>query len=80
MQTTSLETLKARVAARICAARKLRQWSQEELAHRARLNRSYASALETGAANPSLGVLHRIAEALEIEVAELLLGEPAGNR
>ena len=78
--TTSLETLKTRIATQICAARKARRWSEEEFAHAANVNRSYASALETCTANPSLALLHRIAVALEIDVADLLTPDPSQTR
>ncbi|GAB7540997.1 helix-turn-helix domain-containing protein [Cupriavidus sp. 8B] len=46
--------------------------SQEELAHRAGIDRSYMSSVERGGQN--LGVMHllRIATALEVTVAELM--------
>ncbi len=48
-------------------------WTQEELAGKARVARSYLTKLETGAKlNPSLDVLRRIAKALKAPVTELL--------
>lgn len=50
--------------------------SQEELAHRAGLHRTYISDIERGARNPSLKTLSRLAEALELPTSELIrLGE-----
>lgn len=50
--------------------------SQEELAHRAGLHRTYISDIERGARNPSLKTLSRLADALEISTSELIrLGE-----
>ena len=50
--------------------------SQEELAHRAGLHRTYISDIERGARNPSLKTLSRLAEALELATSELIkLGE-----
>jgi transcriptional regulator with XRE-family HTH domain len=47
--------------------------SQQELAHRASLARSYLSALERGkAGSPRLLTLVRLATSLEVEVAELV--------
>ena len=45
--------------------------SQEELAGRASLHRTYISDVERGARNVSLESIHRIANALEIPVASL---------
>jgi transcriptional regulator with XRE-family HTH domain len=49
--------------------------SQEELAHRAGIDRTYVSGLERGIRNPSLLVLYRIAAALNIRAVELLAEE-----
>jgi transcriptional regulator with XRE-family HTH domain len=46
--------------------------SQEELAFRAGMKRSYVSDLERGTRNPSLKALARLAEALGIAPASLL--------
>jgi transcriptional regulator with XRE-family HTH domain len=47
--------------------------SQEELAYRARIDRSYMSSIERGEQNVGLMSMHRIAEALGISLAELIL-------
>ena len=52
--------------------RKLRGLTQEELAHRAEMERSYVSDLERGERNPSVRALGRLAAALKIEPKELL--------
>lgn len=50
--------------------------SQEELAHRAGLHRTYISDIERGARNPSLKTLTRLADALELATSDLIrLGE-----
>lgn len=46
--------------------------SQEELAFRAELDRTYISQIERGVGNPSLGVLLKISTVLGSEIAELL--------
>ena len=45
--------------------------SQEELAHRADLDRTYISGIERGVRNPSLKSIARIAAALGIRLATL---------
>ena len=62
------------------AWRKRLGFSQEELAERADLHRTYVSDVERGARNLSLESMTRIAEALRISVAELFPPEhPNGN-
>lgn len=47
--------------------------TQEQLARRAKLSRSYLAAIEAGhRKNPSLDVLKRLAKALGVPVADLL--------
>ncbi len=47
--------------------------SQEELAARAGLHRTYISDVERGARNVSLESIHRLAEALEVTLSVLFL-------
>lgn len=58
----------------IAALRKMRGLSQEQLAERANMSRSFLSAIEApGIVRPfSLEVFYNIADALEVEPAELL--------
>ena len=46
--------------------------SQEELAHRAGIDRSYASSVERGRQNPGIVLVLQIAAALEVSASELL--------
>lgn len=46
--------------------------SQEELAHRADIDRTYISALERSVYNASIDVVDRLAGVLGVEAAELL--------
>lgn len=52
--------------------RRAKGLSQEELAHRADLDRTYVSALERSVYAASIDVLDRLAKVLEIETADLL--------
>jgi transcriptional regulator with XRE-family HTH domain len=61
--------------------RKLRQvkgLSQEELAHRARIDRTYISALERSRYAAGIDVVDCLARALGVEVTDLLT-RPAGS-
>jgi CheY-like chemotaxis protein len=51
--------------------------SQEELAHRADLHRTYVSDLERGARNPSIESIEKLAGALQVSVSKLF--ESVGN-
>lgn len=53
------------------AARKERGYSQESFAHAVDLDRTYIGGIERGERNPGLKTVVRIADALEINVAEL---------
>ncbi len=48
--------------------------SQEELAHRADINRTYVAKLELARNQPTLTVMLRVAEALETPLPELIAG------
>ena len=47
-------------------------WSQEELAFRSGLHRTYISGIERGHRNPTLTVLQRLSEALNVEASDLV--------
>ena len=52
--------------------RKAKGLSQEEVAHQAGIDRTYVSALERSVYNPSIDVVDRLAQVLEVEPSELL--------
>lgn len=54
------------------AARQANGLSQEELAHRAHVDRTYISSLERRVYNPSIDVVDRLATVLGMEASELL--------
>lgn len=65
---------------RVRLLREQRHWSQEELADRCELHRTYIGGIERGERN--LGVLNvfKIARALEVEPAHLFVGlDESGN-
>jgi transcriptional regulator with XRE-family HTH domain len=66
------QTLVMAFAMAVKARRNQLQISQEELAHRASINRSYIAKLELAQNQPTLSVLDRIAQGLEIGLDELI--------
>ena len=48
--------------------------SQEALAHRAQINRTYIGTLEAGERNPSLDLIARLAKGLDCDAADLVRG------
>ena len=66
--------IKVQFGMRIKYLRKLKGWSQEDLALNSDINKNYLSDLERGTRNPSLQVLERIAVAFNITLEELFKG------
>ena len=52
--------------------RERRDWTQDELAHRVEAHRITIAKLETGAREPSIDMLERLAKALRVKVTDLL--------
>jgi len=52
--------------------------SQEELAFRSGLHRTYVSGVERGIRNPTVVIVERLAKALKVEPSALLAVEGAG--
>lgn len=63
--------IRKRFGKRVKALREANGWSQEELADRAGMHRTYVSAVERAVRNPTLTVIERIAKALKVTIAEL---------
>ena len=59
------------LGAAIQRARDAQGLSQEDLADKAELDRAYMSSIERGAQNPGVMLILRIAEALDITLADL---------
>ena len=55
--------------------REAKGWSQEALADRSGLHRTYISGVERGVRNPTVSVLQKIAVGLETSMAELVRDE-----
>jgi len=53
--------------------RNAKGWSQEDLAVRLEISRSHIGRLETGEKQPSLKMLFRLADALEIPASAIIL-------
>jgi len=64
--------LRSTFAANLRRLRADKGWSQEELAFEAGVNRSYLARVEAGRPYVGLEIIGRLAEALEVEPAELL--------
>jgi transcriptional regulator with XRE-family HTH domain len=64
--------LRERVGLNLQRLRRSKDLSQEELADRAKIHQTYLSGVERGKRNPSLLVLGRIAQALGVDVEELV--------
>ena len=56
------------VGKRIRQRRKALNWTQEQLAAKARINKQYLSRIERGKQQPSLNTLEKIAKAFESEL------------
>lgn len=54
--------------------------SQESLADLSQLDRTYIGGIERGERNPSLKNILRIADALQVSVAELFISEEINNQ
>ena len=64
-----IRTVLARNLKRI---REERGYSQEDLAFRADLHRTYVSGVERGVRNPTIVIVQKLAEALEVEARDLV--------
>jgi transcriptional regulator with XRE-family HTH domain len=71
MDEAAQEQVKRRFGARLRTLRKARKFSQEAVALKASLDRSYLGRIERGEINVSLINIHRIADALEVGAGEL---------
>ena len=68
----TLEDHLSSLGARVLELRGRRGWSQQELALRASLDRTYVSAVEKGKQNITIGAALRIADALDTSLSDLI--------
>lgn len=59
----------------ICAYRKARRMTQEDLACEASISASHVRLLESGRGNPTLETIQNIAEAMNMEAGQILLSD-----
>ncbi|RYY95459.1 MAG: XRE family transcriptional regulator [Alphaproteobacteria bacterium] len=64
--------VRRRVGVNMRRAREAQEISQEELADRAGIHRTYVSGVERGVRNPTVIVLERLAKALKVKTSSLL--------
>ena len=64
--------VRQRLAQNVRRQRHDKGWSQEELADRAQLHRTYISGVERGVRNPTVTVVDKIAAALDTTAARLI--------
>lgn len=67
-----MEDIRVTVGRTVRQARQRAGLSQEALADKAGIDRTYVSGVERGLRNPTVTILARLAAALGIEVADLL--------
>ncbi|HVX56790.1 MAG TPA: helix-turn-helix transcriptional regulator [Candidatus Saccharimonadales bacterium] len=71
-RTTGSADAGLQVAAQVRDIRRSRHLSQRQLAGRMQVPRTYISKIENGKAIPTLGSLERLAEALEVDLSQLV--------
>ncbi len=74
---TSVSTLIKQVGARVLVARKAKRFSRRELSERSGVSTRYLVQLESGEGNISIGLLHRVASALELTIDKLVSDDDA---
>ncbi len=64
------------LARNVCVLRKHRGWSQEHMAEKCGLHRTYVGAIERDERNITLATLKQLADALGVSSAELISERP----
>jgi transcriptional regulator with XRE-family HTH domain len=75
---TMADPLASRLGANVAQLREVRGLTQSQMAKVAGVPRATWANLESGAANPTLSVLHRVAGALQVSLEELISAPRAG--
>jgi transcriptional regulator with XRE-family HTH domain len=76
---TNDDYIKLLLGKRIRRLRKAKKWTQEKLGERAELNYKFLGEIERGKQNPSIVTLIKLADALEISIAEFFNFENSKN-
>lgn len=66
-----MKTVQEQFGQRVRGLRLIKGLSQEELAYRADMHRTYVGGIERGERNPSLKNINALAEVLDISLSEL---------
>ncbi len=61
------------IAKQIKSVRRSKRWTQEQLANRASIQRSYLADLERGCRNPSVRTLLKVANAIGLPICSLFI-------
>lgn len=69
-----------KLGTRIREKRKTKEWTQEDLASSAQIDRSYIGGVERGERNLTFSVLCQICSALQCDVAELTADLPESSK
>jgi transcriptional regulator with XRE-family HTH domain len=67
-----VSSIQSRFGEHLRKVRAARHISQEELAHRAGLHRTYVSSVERGERNVTLETIEKLAKALNVSMAKLM--------
>lgn len=76
---SNFDSIRENLAASIKGLRQAKGLSQESLALSANVDRTYVSQIERGVGNPSLLILSRLAQVLQVRLPSLLNGVKAGD-
>jgi transcriptional regulator with XRE-family HTH domain len=71
---------KRKLANRLRELRREKKWSQERLAEAADMHRTYLAGIERALRNPSLENLVKLANALDLSMADLFCGGDTGGK
>lgn len=64
-------TIQKKLGSNVQKYRKLKKLSQEKLAENSNLHRTYISSIERGLKSPSLDVIERISNVLQVDIKKL---------